>query len=132
MSLRTKSILAQIEKEDGYRISVMNRHTLEDGITPDKRINEKMYDKHEKLLAPSSKLLGDYYKRDISWNEYEERFKKEINNPESIKMLKDISLKALKENITLLCIEEKPDFCHRRLLAEECKKYQPDLEVILE
>jgi uncharacterized protein YeaO (DUF488 family) len=131
MSLRTKSILAQIEKEDGYRISVMNRHTLEDSITPDKRINEKMYDKHEKLLAPSSKLLGDYYKRGISWKEYEGKFKKEICDTDIVKILKDISLKALKENITLLCIEEKPDFCHRRLLAEECKKYQPNLEIII-
>jgi len=131
MALKTKSILAPIEKDDGYRISVMNRHTLDDGITPDKRITYEMYGEHKKTLAPSAKLLGDYYKRGLNWDEYEKRFKKEINNPETIKILKEISKKALKENITLLCIEEKPDFCHMRLLAEECKKLEPKLEIII-
>ena len=131
MSLKTKSILAPIESSDGHRISVMNRHTLNDGVTSDNRINTKMYDEHQRLLAPSDKLLGDYYKRGISWSEYEERFKKQINTPSVQKILKDISNKALVENITFLCIEDIPDFCHRRLLAEECKKHQPNLEVII-
>jgi uncharacterized protein YeaO (DUF488 family) len=131
MSLKTKSILAPIEKEDGYRISVMNRHTLNDGATQDKRISDKMYNEHEKSLAPSAKLLGDYYKRGITWEEYEEKFKKEIGNNDVAKILENISQRALTENITLLCIEEKPTFCHRRLLAEECKKYQPNLEIII-
>ena len=129
MALKTKSILAPIEKEDGYRISVMSRHTLDDGITPDKRITNLMYDEHQKYLSPSTRLLGDYYKRNLSWSEYEKRFKKEINNIETIKILIEISKKALKEDITLLCIEEKPNFCHRRLLAEKCKKIEPKLEM---
>ena len=61
MSLKTKSILAPIEKDDGYRISVMNRHTLNDGITSDIRITETLYDKHIKLLSPSNRLVGEYY-----------------------------------------------------------------------
>lgn len=129
MALKTKSILAPIEKTDGTRISVMNRHTLNDGITPDERIRKDLYDKHMAALAPSNKLIGDYYKRGLPWNEYEKRFKEEIKKEQPSKILKDIASKALKEDITLLCIEESPEFCHRRLLAEECRECEPNLEI---
>lgn len=131
MSLKTKCILSPIEKNDGYRISIMNRHTLNDGITDDKRITSEMYSEHQKVLSPSNKLLGDYYKRGLSWDEYKKRFLEEMSNNESIKIIKEISEKSLTENITLLCIEEKPDFCHRKLVAEICKKLEPKLEIII-
>ena len=38
--LRTKCIKAPIESEDDLRVSVMSRHTLADGITPDPEIND--------------------------------------------------------------------------------------------
>ena len=37
--------------------------------------------------------------------------------------------KGLERDITLLCSEENADRCHRRLLAKECKKYEPKLKV---
>jgi uncharacterized protein YeaO (DUF488 family) len=129
MSLKTKCILSPIEENDGYRISIMNRHTLNDGVTRDSRINNKMFNENQILLSPSSKLIGDYYKRGLVWDEYKKRFLEEMNNPESVKIIKEISEKALTKNITLLCIEEKPDFCHRKLVAELCKKYYPELNI---
>lgn len=131
MSLKTKSIFAPIEKDDGYRISIMNRHTLDDGVTTDDRIKNNLYNEHQVLLSPSAKLLGDYYKRNLPWKEYEKRFLEEMNNEESVKIIKEISRRALKENTTLLCKEDKPDFCHRRLVAELCKKYEPKLEIVV-
>jgi uncharacterized protein YeaO (DUF488 family) len=129
MSLKTKCILSPIEESDGYRISIMNRHTLNDGVTRDSRINNKMFNEHQILLSPSSKLIGDYYKRGLVFDEYKKRFLEEMNNPESIKIIKEISEKTLTKNITLLCIEEKPNFCHRKLIAELCKKYYPKLNI---
>ena len=41
LDLYTKSILKPRSSRDGRRISVMSRHTLEDGVTQDKRITEK-------------------------------------------------------------------------------------------
>lgn len=38
--LKTACILSERTEEQGVRISVMSRHTLEDGKTPDKRIME--------------------------------------------------------------------------------------------
>jgi uncharacterized protein YeaO (DUF488 family) len=131
MSLKTKCILSPIEESDGYRISIMNRHTLNDGVTIDDRINNKMFNEHQILLSPSSKLIGDYYKKGLVWDEYKKRFLEEMNNPESIKIIKEVSEKALTKNITLLCIEEKPDFCHRKLVAELCKKLETKLEIVI-
>jgi len=48
---------------------------------------------------------------------------------ESIEVRFALSKEALKKDITLLCLEDAPDECHRRLLAEECKKINPKLEV---
>ena len=42
--LYTKSIIKQKSLEDGCRISVMSRHTLNDGITIDSRILPDSFD----------------------------------------------------------------------------------------
>ncbi len=41
----------------------------------------------------------------------------------------NLALRAINEDITLLCKEDTPEKCHRRLLAEECKILIPKLEV---
>lgn len=63
--LKTKSILAPIEETDGNRISIMSRHTLNDGITPHPRINNSSYQEWNKVLATPEKLIGDHYKRNL-------------------------------------------------------------------
>ncbi|MDO9231385.1 MAG: hypothetical protein Q7U36_02815 [bacterium] len=59
----TKSIIK--EKEFGEkRISVMSRHTKEDGVTPDERIVEGVtFDEWQKDFAPPVKLIGAYYRK---------------------------------------------------------------------
>ena len=69
--LKTKCILEPKEISDGLRISVMNRHTLNDGVTPDLRIDSSSYDLWFPWLAPPNLLLGDYYKRGLPWEQYE-------------------------------------------------------------
>jgi len=61
--LYTKCILSEREISDGIRISVMSRHTLNDGKTPDTRITKDKYDEWIKFLAPKSKLVRDYHKK---------------------------------------------------------------------
>ena len=71
--IKTKCIKDPIEPSDGIRISVMSSHTI-DGIIPDTEITENMYDLHIPELAAPKNLLGDYYKRGLSWSEYEIRY----------------------------------------------------------
>ncbi|MBI5803556.1 hypothetical protein HY448_02625, partial [Candidatus Pacearchaeota archaeon] len=65
MTLYTKCILSAPSYVDRVRISVMSRHTLNDGITPDERITSEKFNLHVPELAPPLKLIGDYYKRNL-------------------------------------------------------------------
>lgn len=60
--LKSKSILAPKEETDGTRISIMSRHTLNDGVTPDPRLTPDLYDEHRPVLAAPARAVGGYYK----------------------------------------------------------------------
>ncbi len=127
--LYTKSIHAPIEEKDGVRISVMSRHTLEDGVTPDPKIDEDSYDEWNQDLAPSDYLVGAYYRKELNWDHYQDLYLRSLritNKMESVALLAE---RAMREDITLLCVEDEPGQCHRRLLAEECQSYIPELKV---
>jgi uncharacterized protein YeaO (DUF488 family) len=127
--LFTKSILKPRAPEDGVRISVMSRHTLQDGRTPDERITSASYDEHNPLLAPPATLVGAYYREEVDWMGYELRYHTHLQRPGISDAVKQLAARALQQDITLLCIEETAEHCHRRLLAEECKRYQPKLDI---
>jgi len=125
--LKTKCILLQKEDSDGLRISVMSRHTLNDGITPHPQINSSSYELWLPNLAPPARLLGDYYKRGLPFEQFKEQYLSYINQHTAQIKVRYIAKKSVDSVITLLCIEESPEYCHRKILAEECKKYQLDL-----
>ncbi len=119
MALYTKSIQAKPSKNDGIRICIMRR--------PD---SWAVYDIWMPVLSPSHKLLDDAHSKKIDWNGYVKRFAKEVlkGKKEHIKLLIDM---ALKRKITILCWEKGPEHCHRRLVAEECKRINSRLQVVL-
>jgi len=128
--LFTKCILAPIEPGDGVRISIMSRHTQPDGITPDTRISPNQYDAHWPELAPPPRLIGDYYKRGISWEEFASRYELYLAiQAEARQRTTELIQLAQRQAVTVLCIEELPDRCHRRLLAEMCRKRNQQLTI---
>jgi uncharacterized protein YeaO (DUF488 family) len=131
MALKTKSIIDAKESADGLRISIMSRHTLDDGITPDPRITQGSYDEHWLELAPPPRLIGDYYKRGLSWAVYEMRFKEHLNSSVALACLNKLIQLSLQGNVTIMCIEDTPEKCHRRLVAEACRKLAPELEIVI-
>lgn len=48
--LKSKCILSPIDDKDGIRISIMSRHTLQDGKTNDIRIIKQIFDEHRPEL----------------------------------------------------------------------------------
>jgi len=118
MAILTACILSNRSPADGVRVSVMSRHTLNDGITPDARIDSSRFDLHYPDLAPSPRLIGDYYKRALSWLDFEAKFREEMKQPKAISAMDKVIKMARKGNVTLLCIEEGDEMCHRRLLVE--------------
>lgn len=127
--LRTKCILAPIEKSDGLRISVMSRHTKDDGVTPDERLTSKVYEEWHMEFAPPTWLVGGYLRGEIEWAEYEREYLAHLREPQRAMRLRQLGRKAQSDNITLMCIEPTPEHCHRRLLAEECQRLVQGLEV---
>lgn len=125
----TRCIFSQDEGRDGIRISVMSRHTLNDGLTPDPRITMYSYNLWMQELAPPTKLVGDYYKRGLPWEKFSEEYQKFLKEPGMATRVKALAKLGLEKTVTLLCAEETADKCHRRLLAEECQRYEPSLKV---
>lgn len=119
MPLFTKSIQKPVSKKDGIRVCVMRRPK-----------EEMKWDIFMPTLSPSNELLNDYLYKGITWDEYIERFEKEVfvNQNESLQILIEM---AKNRSVTILCWEKTPEKCHRRLLAERCKKLEPSLEVTI-
>lgn len=130
--LKTRCITRVPDADDGIRISIMNRHTLSDGITPNPDINLENFDCWWPALAPQSRLLGDYYKRGLPWHEFAAQFSTYLSEPDMQSKLCWLVEVARVFEVTLLCIEETPEHCHRRLVAEACEKIDQTLTVVIE
>ena len=128
MVLYTRCIF-DFHPDDGCRISIMSRHTYEDGKTPDPRITPQHYDIHWPELGPPARLVGAYYNRGLPWDEFESKFCGYLLRRRD--RLHEIIDHALHEPVTLLCIEPTPERCHRRLVAEECNRIEPELDILI-
>lgn len=80
---------------------------------------------HLPKLAPTQEMLDDYRKDHKDWNEYERQFLDLMRN-------RRIENQIPKETIAegcLLCSEDKPHHCHRRLVAQYLGKHWGDVEI---
>ncbi len=80
---------------------------------------------HLTELAPTQQILDEYRKGRGDWTLYERRFTdlmiaRRIENNVSPQLL---------ENACLLCSEDKPAHCHRRLVAEYLKGKWGDIQI---
>ncbi|WP_369179269.1 DUF488 domain-containing protein [Streptomyces mutabilis] len=80
---------------------------------------------HRPDLAPTQPMLDDYKKRRTDWLTYESRFlelmeQRDIANAVPRKLL---------SNAVLLCSEDKPHQCHRRLVGEYLARRWDDVTV---
>jgi uncharacterized protein YeaO (DUF488 family) len=125
--LFTQSIIKPPEPDGGIRISVMSRMTANNGLTPLEGVS---FDEWRKDFAPSGKLVGAYYRGEVSWEEFEKRYLDFLRSDEMKPEIEAFAKRCANETITLMCIEDTPEKCHRRLLAEELQKYQPQLKIV--
>ncbi len=125
--LFTKCILSPRGESDGIRISVMSRHTLNDGVTPDDRITE--FDLHMPIFGPSPRLIGSYYRGLVPWELFSAAYSTEMRFSEKAGAVAQLARLALEHDVTLLCIEEDHHHCHRSLLAEEILRKEPNLKI---
>lgn len=69
---------------------------------------------HLPLLAPTQEMLDEYKKGGGDWDLYERRFLALMES----RSIEDEVSRDLVEDSCLLCSEDKPHHCHRRLVAE--------------
>lgn len=80
---------------------------------------------HLPLLAPTQEILDEYKKRKGDWQAYERSF------------LRLMAERAVDRTVSpdvvagscLLCSEEKPLHCHRRLVAEYLRDHWGDIDI---
>lgn len=82
---------------------------------------------HFDFLAPSEDILRSY-RQDKDWGLYERRFEALMDERRVVTHL-DPAFFA-ERACCLLCSEDKPDRCHRRLVAERLARHWPDVEIV--
>jgi uncharacterized protein (DUF488 family) len=81
---------------------------------------------HLPELAPTREMLDAYRKEHHDWDTYERQFLALMDE-------RRIEKKGIKRTISngcLLCSEDKPERCHRRLVAEYLNKEWGDVEIV--
>jgi uncharacterized protein (DUF488 family) len=75
-------------------------------------------------FAPTATLLDDYKSSRINWSEYEKVYHSLLDKQDF-----SFFMSFADKRICLLCAEDLPDFCHRRLLAERITIVYPNTEI---
>jgi len=77
-------------------------------------------------LAPTPDILDPYKKvKNGDWQRYEDRFLDLMR----VRRIESTLSREILDGGCLLCSEERPDHCHRRLVAEYLREHWQDVEI---
>jgi len=80
---------------------------------------------HLTELAPTKEMLDEYKKQNGDWRTYETRFLSLMKQ----RRIEETVPREIIADGCLLCSEDKPHHCHRRLIAEYLKQHWGDVEI---
>lgn len=80
---------------------------------------------HMPQLAPTQDMLDAYKKHKGGWDAYEAQFKELMR----ARHIEETVSREIMNGACLLCSEEKPDHCHRRIVAEYLKEKWGNIEI---
>ncbi|WP_327384171.1 MULTISPECIES: DUF488 domain-containing protein [unclassified Streptomyces] len=80
---------------------------------------------HLTELAPTKEMLDAYKKRDVDWATYEVQFLELMK----VRQIEDTIRRETLDNAVLLCSEDSPRNCHRRLVAEYLAQRWDDVTI---
>ena len=81
---------------------------------------------HLPRLAPTDALLDGYRKKFITWDEYEPHFNALMER----RLIQAAVPQDVIADACLLCSEDTPERCHRRLVAEYLQRHWGNVEII--
>lgn len=76
-------------------------------------------------LCPTKEILKPYQNKEISWDQYQDKFL----NLMSVRNIEKYITEKYLNGGCLLCSEHEPHYCHRRLVAEYLKQYNSSVEI---
>ena len=80
---------------------------------------------HVPDLAPTQDLLDEYKKKGGDWEVYEKRFLDLMRK----RRIEDRIPREVIDECCLLCSEDKPHHCHRRLVAEYLRQHWGNVDI---
>ena len=80
---------------------------------------------HRPEMAPTQDILDGFKKARGDWGTYEESFLKLMEK----RRIEELISQSAMDDVCLLCSEDKPHHCHRRLVAEYLKKKWGHMEI---
>lgn len=86
----------------------------------------KIQYEHVPELAPDAEILVEY-RKSKDWQTFEQRFQCLLHERNPLERFAQSTDGHI--SVCLLCSEDKPDQCHRRLVAEFIQKHRADVEV---
>ena len=81
---------------------------------------------HIPELAPTKTILDDYKKNKGDWCVYEKQFRDLMKTHQIEAQMNEM----LKDGDCLLCSENKPEHCHRRLVAEYLSDLRSEIDIV--
>ena len=81
---------------------------------------------HKPDLAPTKEILDAYKKNKGDWSTYVDQFTKLLESRKPEEML----LSEIKDGDCFLCSEDRPEKCHRRLVAEYFQEKWGNIEIM--
>ncbi len=81
---------------------------------------------HLPELAPTQEMLNAYKKQKEPWTDYEKKFLELMKN----RRIEETIPRETVEGACLLCSEDKPHYCHRRLVAEYLNSKWGGLDIV--
>ena len=121
--IKTKSIYDQKEESDGIRILITRYYPR--GIRKDN------FDFWFTDLSPSRHFLRSLKHGIISRSVFFQFFWRDLRSDEKkLELCKQLAIKSMNKNITLLCFEKEEIFCHRYYVKRICENELAKLEPV--
>jgi len=109
-NIRLKRIYDPPSEDDGYR--VLSTRYWPRGI-PKSRVHE-----YTTRTAPSRALLREFKHEGLGWEDYVPRYLEEMRSEDAISVIRRLATKAESESMTLMCVCDDDNHCHRSLLRD--------------
>lgn len=108
--VQAKRVYEPASPDDGRRVLVTRYWP--------RGVSKESVDEYVSTLAPSRELLQSYRLGETPWEAFRERYLEEMRGEDQLAEVDRLAKHARSERITLLCVCDEPERCHRWLLRE--------------